>query len=160
MTTAFVYNMNGRNGKWSRYELPYPVDAFSQLSGELFIRTGDRIVRVVDGLLTDHVDGVDVPFGGTVWWPYVDWGVPAATKKLGGLDLVAAGKPSVSVLWDQRDNTKATEPYAIDPDTWTGGVIPMPLMAPSFGVKVEFEPGHAWSLTSLTLYLSQTKGQP
>ena len=160
MTTVFVHALTGRSGKWSTYTFPFSVEAFAQLGDRLYIRSGDRILVVTEDLLTDDVDGVATPFGGTVWWPYVDFGVPAATKQLEGFDLVASGKPSVSVMWDQRDMAKATTPYAIDPDTWPGGIVPLPLMAPSFSVRIDFEPGYAWKLQSLTLYVSQSRGQP
>lgn len=160
MTTVFVHSLNAGAGKWSQYSFPFPVEAFAQLGDDLYIRTGDRIVKVVEGLLTDHVDGDEVPFGGVVQWPYIDAGTPALSKKMRGFDLVSAGDPEVSFGYDQSNPAAFTAPYAIDPDTYAGGVIPMPLRAPSFSMKVEFQPGTAWTLWSATLYLSESKGSP
>lgn len=164
MTEVFVHTLNGGAGKWSIYDFPFPVEAFAQLGDDLYIRTGDRILRVVDGLLTDHIvddDGdADVAFAGVVQWPYVDFGTPGLSKKLRGFDLVASGDPSVSFGYDQSNPATFTTPYNIPPDTYTGGVIPMPLRAPTFSLKIDFAPGTAWSLQSAGLYLSESRGSP
>lgn len=156
----FVHTLNAGKGKWSRYEFPFPVDTFSQLSGELFIRTGDRVVKVVEGKLTDHVDGADVGFTGTVQWPWIDAGQPGVTKQMIGFDLVASGSPSVSFGFNQSDLSMFTTPYAISADTMTGGVIPMPLMSPSFSLRLDFAAGSAWNVRSATIYLNDGKWQP
>lgn len=156
----FVHTLNAGKGKWSRYQLPFPVDAFSQLSGELFIRTGDRVVKVVEGKLTDHVAGTDVGFTGTVQWPWIDAGQPGVTKQMIGFDLVASGAPSVSFGFNQSDLSMFTTPYAISADTMTGGVIPMPLMSPSFSLRLDFAAGSAWNVRSATIYLNDGKWQP
>lgn len=160
MTDVFVHTLNGGAGKWSMYDFPFPIEAFAQLGDDLFIRTGDKIVRVVEGLLTDHVDGDEVEFGGVVQWPYIDLGTPGLSKKLHGFDLVATGAPSVSFGYDQSNPAAFTTPYAINPDTYPGGVIPMPLRAPSLSMKVTFAPGTAWSLNSASLYVTESRGQP
>lgn len=160
MTTVFVHTLNGQSGKWSKYIFPFVVEAFAQLGDDLYIRTGDKIVRVVEGLLTDHVDGDEVPFGGVVQWPYIDLGTPGLSKKLYGFDLVATGAPSVSFGYDQTSPSAFTTPYAISPDTYPGGVIPMPLRAPSLSMKVTFAAGTAWSLNGASLYVTESRGQP
>lgn len=160
MTTVFVQSLNSQQGKWSKYLFDFPVEAFAQLADDLYIRSGDKILRVVEGLLTDHVDGNEVEFGGVVQWPYVDFGTPALSKKLRGYDLVSAGDPEVSFGYDQTNPATFTTPFAISPDTYSGGVIAMPLRAPTFSMKVEFQPGTAWTLYSATLYLSESKGSP
>lgn len=157
---AFVHTLNAGKGKWSRYEFPFPVDAFSQLSGELFIRTGDRVVKVVEGKLTDHLDGADVGFTGRVQWPWIDAGQPGVTKQMIGFDLVASGSPSVSFGFNQSDLSMFTTPYAVNADTMTGGVIPMPLMSPSFSLRLDFAAGSAWNVRSATIYLNDGKWQP
>ncbi len=160
MTDIYVFTLNGGKGKWSRYVLPVSVESFAQLGDRLYIRSGDRVLRVVEDLLTDSVAGVATPFSATVQWPWVDWGTPAITKQVIGFDIVGTGQPSVSFGYDQRNLATFTAPYAIDPDTLPGGMVPMPLMAPSLSVKVDFAAGTAWSMQSLTLYINETRGQP
>ena len=158
--TALVYTMNAGRGKWSRYVFPFSVDAFAQLGDDLYIRSGDRVLRVVEGLATDDVDGVATGFPGIVQWPWLDMGAPGATKMLEGFDLVASGSPSVSVGYDQRIAGAFTTPYSVNPDTLPGGVIPLPVMGPSFALRVDFAPGSNWSLQAANLYVDDTKGQP
>lgn len=160
MTTVFVHTLNGGAGKWSKYVFPFVVEAFAQLGDDLYIRTGDKIVRVEKGVLTDHVAGEEVPFTGLVQWPWLDNGNPGATKMLEAVDLVASGVPSISVGYNQNDLNAFTTPYTINPDTLTGGTIPIPVMGPSFSLRVNFAAGTAWSLKSAALYLEDTKGQP
>lgn len=157
---ALVYTMNAGRGKWSQYAFPFSVDAFAQLGDDLYIRSGDRVLRVVEGLATDDVDGVATGFPGIVQWPWLDMGAPGATKMLEGFDLVASGSPSVSVGYDQRTTGAFTTPYAVDPDTLPGGVIPLPVMGPSFALRVDFAPGSNWGLQAANLYVDDTKGQP
>ena len=160
MTTVFVHTLNGGAGKWSKYIFPFVVEAFAQLGDDLYIRTGDKIVRVEKGVLTDHVAGEEVPFTGLVQWPWLDNGNPGGTKMLEAVDLVASGVPSISIGYNQNDLNAFTTPYTINPDTLTGGTIPIPVMGPSFSLRVNFAAGTAWSLKSAALYLEDTKGQP
>ena len=160
MTTVFVHTINGRNGKWSKYLFPFSVERFGQLGDDLYIRSGDKILRVVAGLLTDHVDGVEVEFSGLVQYPWIDGGLAGATKMMEGVDLVASGDPSVSIGYDQRNTSAFTTPYQINPDTMPGGIIPIPVMGPSFSLRINFAGGTAWSLKSANLYLEDTRGQP
>ena len=160
MTTVFVQSLNGRAGRWSKYILPYVVEAFAQLGDDLYIRSGDKILRVEKGLLTDHVDGDEVPFTGLVQWPWLDNGNPGATKMLEAVDLVASGAPSISIGYNQLNTAAFTAPYTINPDTLTGGTIPIPVMGPSFSLRINFAAGTAWSLKSAELYLDDTKGHP
>ena len=157
---VFVHTLNAGKGKWSRYLFPFQIDAFSQLSGELFIRTGDTVVKVTEDVQTDSYQGSDIGFAGRVQWPWIDAGQPGATKQLIGFDLVASGQPFVSVGYNQSDTEMFTEPYLVPADTLTGGVIPMPLMAPSFSLRLDFAKNEAWNMRSATLYLNDGKWQP
>lgn len=157
---VFVHTLNAGRGKWSRYLFPFQIDAFSQLGGELLIRAGDTVVKVKEGLLTDHVDGSDFGFSGAVQWPWIDAGQPGVTKQMIGFDLVAAGEPSVSFGFDQTDLARFTDPYPIPADTMTGGIIPMPLMAPSVSLRLDFAAESAWNVRSATIYLNDGKWQP
>lgn len=157
--TVFVFTMTGGRGKWSIYEFPYVVEAFAQLGDDLYIRSGDRVMKVEEGVVTDDLDGVATGFSARVQWPWLDFGSPA-TKMLEGVDLVASGSPSISIGYDQRNASAFTSPYSVPADSLTGGVIPFPVMGPSFSLRIDFEPGTAWSLKSAALYLEDTRGQP
>jgi hypothetical protein len=155
-TTTFVYTLNAGKGKWSRYVFPWSVDAFAQLGNALYVRHGD-VVSKVDKDATDD-GGTD--FTGTVQWPWLDFGQPGVTKMLEGFDIVGSGTPSVSFGYDQTDLTAFTTPYAVDADTLPGGIIAMPLAAPTMSVKITYPGGAPWSLQAVQLYLDDLKGQP
>jgi len=156
-STIFVHTMSARKAKWSRYELPFSVDAFAQLGDHLYIRRGDAISVVSPQAVADEVSGVQVPFAGLVQWGWLDAGQPGANKMLEGFDLVATGTPSVSIGYDQRNAAAFTTPYQVSPDTYPGDIIPLPVVAPSLAVKVDFAGGEAWSLSSVNLYLHDEK---
>lgn len=152
-STVFVCTMNGGKPKWSRYVFPWSVEAFAQLADALYIRSGDAIRVVSEQAVTDEVDGVPVPFAGTVQWGWLDAGQPGANKMLEGFDVVGTGTPSVSVGYDQRDPSAFTTPYEVDPDTMPGDIIPLPVVAPSMSVRLQYAGGEAWSLQAVNLYL-------
>lgn len=152
-STVFVYTMRGtgKQGAWSRYLFPFAVDAFAQLGNDLYVRHGDEISRVSEFAVGDDVGGSTIPFGGTVWWNYLDFGTPSVTKMMEGFDIVSSGAPSISIGYDQRDLAAFTDPYTVDPDTLPGGVIPFPMAAPTFSLRVDFAPGQKWSLQQVSL---------
>jgi hypothetical protein len=153
-STVFVYTMRaaGRRGDWSRYVLPFAVAGFAQLGNRLYIRHGDEIGVVTEGLLTDAVGGEAVPFAGRVQWNWLDLGAPGQSAFLEGFDVEGAGVPAISFGYDQRDTSAFTTPWAFDPDTLGGGMVPFPLQAPSLSVRLDFEAGTAWSLKRVILY--------
>jgi hypothetical protein len=156
-STVFVHTSSARKAKWSRYEFPFAVDAFAQLGDDLFIRRGDAICVVSEQAVADEIDGEAVPFVGAVQWSWLDMGQPGVDKQLEGFDIVASGSPSVSVGYDQRNAAAFTAPYAVDPDTVPGNIIPLPVVAPSLAVRIDFEGGEAWSLQAVNLYLQDER---
>lgn len=151
--TVFVHTRNSPKGRWSRYVFPFSIEAFAQLADSLYIRSGDTIKRVSESAVNDVHLGETVGFTGAVQWPWLDCGQPGATKMLEGFDLVAAGTPSVSIGYDQRNPATFTDPYTVDADTVTGDIIPLPVSGPSFSLKVEFAAGERWNLWSASLYV-------
>lgn len=160
-TTVYVLTMNGGKPKWSRYTFPYSVEAFTQLANDLYIRAGDRVLKVDEEAVTDDVDGVATNFTGVAWWHYLDFGQPGVTKMLEGFDYVGTGQgPSIAIGYDQRNLDRFTAAYAISNDTLPGTMVPMPVAAPTLSVKLSFAGGEAWEVLGLQLYVDDTKGQP
>lgn len=161
---VFVLTIGAGKGKWSRYLYSFPIDAFTQLSGNLYIRSGDFVVVVDEDRIKDakYSGGAwtDVVYTGVVQWPWLDAGVPNSTKQMKGFDVIGEGVPKVSFGYDQRNGGVFTAQYEIVADTVPGMMIPMPLMAPSFSVKLDFDGTTAWRMIGVTLYLNDTEGQP
>jgi hypothetical protein len=160
-STVFVFTMSGRKGKWGRYSFPWGIDAFAQLGDNLYIRHGDIVSRVDASVDTDEVDGVATAFTGTVWWPWLDFGNPGATKMLEGFDYIGTGQgPSIQIGYDERNPATMTTAYALDNDTLPGGMIPLPVSGPTFSVKLTFAGGAAWRVDAVTLYLFDNGNGP
>ena len=153
-TPVFVYTMRraGRAGAWSRYEFPFAIESFAQLGNVLYVRHGDTISRIDEDAEADEVDGEAVPFPGLVQWPWHDFGRPGATKMLEGFDYIGTGQgPEFSVGYDQRSDAAFTPGYAIDPDTLPGGLIPMPVAAPTLSVRLTYAGGERWNVQGVHL---------
>lgn len=100
-----------------------------------------------------------IPFTGVIQWPHLDFGAIGVTKQFIGIDLVAVAPEglSVSIGYNQRDLAARTEPYDVDPDTLDGQIIPFPLSAPSFDLKIEFAAEQKWEWNAAVLYIQDRR---
>lgn len=153
---VYVYSQSriGGIGAWSLYEFPDAIEYTTQLDGKLYVRSGD-VVYMIDEE-TGQDDGDPVP--GTVQWPWLDFGQVGVQKMLIGVDLVASGDPQVSIGYDERNPAAFTTPFTIPSDTQVGGIIPIPISAPSMSIRYDFA-GDAgrWELQATTVYLSDMR---
>jgi hypothetical protein len=79
------------------------------------------------------------PFEGYMAWNYLDLGEIGIDKELAGVDLVINGTVQLAIGFNQKDSSQATAPFTVDGDTLPGiGMIPFPLTAPSFQVRLTF----------------------
>lgn len=152
-TQVFVHTKSGSSGKWSRYIFPFAVDGFAQLGNDLYIRNGDQVSLVDEDAVSDQLeDESTVEFGGVAWWNWLDFGQPGITKMLEGFDYVGTGQgPSIQIGYDQRSLTAFTPAYQLDNDTLAGGIIPLPVSAPTMSVKLTFAGGAKWSVNAVHL---------
>lgn len=140
-STTYVYSMMklGQKGSWSRYVYPWVIEAHALLGNDLYLRSEDTIYIADPNRLEDQdADGNNVDVDMVVRWPYLDFGAPGVTKMMAGFDVVGNGTCEVRVGWDERNYDLMTTPYEIVADTVTGGIIPMPLSAPSFSLELTF----------------------
>jgi hypothetical protein len=161
-TNIMVHTRAGKGGAWSRYIFPFVITDFSLRGNDLYFRQGDTIMKFDKSVAYDEmsVGGEQVPFAGAVQWNWLDCGQPGTTKQLHGFDFVGSGSPSFSVGYDERNKDRFTTPYAIDADTLPGGIIPLPVVAPSMSFRVDFAAGSAWSLKSVLLYVDDLGNGP
>lgn len=148
---VYVYSQSrtGKVGGWSYYEFPFAIEGHATLNGELYLRSGSQLYRLNEMSVGD----AGVGFEGIVWWNYLDCNSPGSMKMLHGLDVVGFGQVEVSVGYDQANVAAYTTPLTVGPDTVPGGMIPLPIAAPSFALKLRYPPGQAWSLLAAALYL-------
>lgn len=157
---VWVYTMTsiGGVGAWSRYTFPYDIDSFARLGEAMYIRAGDDVLRVSRATNNDFTgDPRAVPVEGTIQWPWLEFGQLGRLKKMIGFDITAEGTAQVSFGTNQANLSAFTNPCTVGPDTVPGMLVPMPIMAPSFSVKVTFPDGQPWEWKALNLYLSDQK---
>lgn len=148
-TIVAVFTINGSKPfTWSTYEYPFKIEDVAILGGDLYFRAGDDIYQINESFDTD--DGTIIY--GELEWNFLDLGAQGVTKQMFGFDLVSEGSPEVAFGYDQLNRAVETAPYAVAPDTLTGGIIPMPLAAPSISPRVRYQ--GAFELQSFTVYLN------
>lgn len=155
-TEVFVYTMTqiGQVGAWSRYVFPFEVHTWAIQGDSLYLRSADRIYRMVDGAVGDELEpGVFTPFQGVIQWPWLDFGPAGVTKMLYGFEVVGRGKVGIQIGFDQTNGGAFTPAYEVDPDTLTGGPVPMAMAAPTFSVRLVYDGAQAWQWNAFGLYV-------
>lgn len=155
---VYVYTTSriGGIGAWGIYDLPGPMDAYTQVDGDLYIRIGDRVyVRDTESVL----DGDQPMPQQEIRWPFLDLGQPGVQKMLAGFDVVGTeGQPNVSIFYDQTNEAANTAPYQVPADTYPGYLVPFPVSGPSFSLQLTFQNSERpWEMTSASLYLSDNR---
>lgn len=157
---AFVLTVNGGKNdmSWSRYVFPSSIDYWTILGDDLILRSGNKIWRISDeATLDDQVGEYGEDFTGELWWPYLDMGMIGVEKMFIGFDLVGEGEVSVSIAYDQTNLASVTTPYTIDADTVPGKLIPLPVSAPSFQVRLTFSANQTWEWQATTAYVNDMR---
>jgi len=160
---AYVLTRNGgpSDQSWSRYEFPEEITDWTIDGTSLLIRTASDYVWEVseDALLDDEDDGDggdNIPFYGHIDWNYLDFGVLGYDKDMEGIDLVCTGEVAISIGYNQKDDSQATADFLVDGDTLVGiGMVPFPLSAPSYQIRLTFSYGQFWEWNSLNVYLQE-----
>lgn len=166
-TTIYVQTNNGSGNanSWSVYEFPDPISYWTISDGELYLRAGDLVWHVHEDALYDDIqdssdpDSNSIPFTGEVTWPYLDLGTPGVDKDFEGVNIVCDGTGELAVGYDQSNFALATAPIAFDGDTLPGiGMIPIPMNAPTFQIRLTWDAGQAWEWEMTEIYLTGSSG--
>lgn len=164
--TAVVLSINGNSVmSWSRYTFPDTITDWTVQDGVLTMRAGDLVWQLSEDVLNDDVGGANVGFPGYMAWNYVDCGPLGVDKMMEGFDLVIGniddeGKVvdnnlvcNIAIGYNQANPEQATDPYAITGDTVPGSMVPMPITAASFQVRLDFGTGQDWGWAATNLYV-------
>jgi hypothetical protein len=66
---------------------------------------------------------------------------------------VGNGTARIEIGYDQTSLGTFTAPYVIPADTLPGTIIPMPLTAPSYSVRITYDGAQPWLWNATTIYL-------
>lgn len=172
--TAIALTINGASTmSWSRYTFPDTITDWTVLSGQLYVRASDLVWRLsVDTLVDDTLEtstegGDNVGYRGYVAWHYLDLGPTGYDKDIEGFDLTV-GKLDESFTqiesnditcnitfgYNQSNPQEVTEPYTVTGDTVPGTMIPMPLIAPTLQMRLDFGTGQDWGWAATNIYIT------
>lgn len=175
-TDVIVLSINGNSVmSWSRYTFPAEITDWTVMDGSLYLRGGDLVWQLNAAALDDDMDlgagqgGANVGFPGRMSWNYLDCGVVGVDKTMEGFDVVIGAVDDSGLIvqnnnvvcnitfgYNQADRSQATNPYSITGDTVPGTIIPMPMTAPTFQVRLDFGTGQNWGWGALNLYVDPT----
>ncbi|MCX8567060.1 MAG: hypothetical protein ON057_001787 [Glomeribacter sp. 1016415] len=146
----FVYSISATSkiAAWSRYELPFQVEAFAELGGILYLRNGDDIYRFDENAHDDAGTPIEV----LLELPYMDFKTPGQLKRIQGADLVMEGECTFSVAFDVRQSDAFTSPVRIRGNTRSGGKIPVTCAGTAFSLRFHHLSNQPFRLEAVTLY--------
>lgn len=146
----YVYSVSrtAKIAAWSRYYIPFRVDAFAELNGELYFRNGDDIYRFT----ADAHDDAGTPFEVLLQLPYMDLKAPGQMKRILGADIVMEGECTFSVAFDVRNPDAYTPPVRVRGNTRPDGVIPVECSGTEFSLIFRNLSSKPFRLDAVTLY--------
>lgn len=159
-TTTYVYSMTtlGQVGAWSFYEFPWLVEAHAMLGNDVYLRSGDSVFIVDPERLEDQDEtGADVEVVGEIQSHYLDFGSPGVTKMMIGVDVVGNGMANIAVGFNQSDPSLFTTDALVPGDSVPGSIIPIPLAAPSFAMRLRYkssENPNGWEWLASNFYIN------
>ena len=147
---VFVYSVSrtAKIAAWSRYELPVSVDAWAELEGALYLRSGDEVFLLDEEGYTD--DGV--PYEVLVQIPWMNFKSPGVLKQIYGIDISMEGECLLSIGMDANAPDSFTEDVRIVGNTYGGGLIPMMCSGTEFSFRFTNKTDKPFRLDALTVY--------
>jgi hypothetical protein len=175
-TQVIVLTINGTSAmSWSRYTFPDAITDWTVGNGTLYLRAGDLVweldttstIFTDDTQISSSVGGTNTGYHGYVAWNYVEGGQLGIDKIMEGFDLTIGqiddeGQVvynndlvcNVSFGYNQSNPALSTTPFAITGDTIPGTMVPHPMIAPSFQLRLDFGTGQNWGWGAANLYIS------
>lgn len=142
-------NLGGIRGRWSHYRFPWTIEKFAHLKDSLYLRHGDTVSRVYEHHQSDN----DVNFDAIIQWPWLDFGKPGRDKMMMGFDNVGEGVASFEIGYNQNNLAAFTTPFDLPVDSAPGEIIPMPVMGPSFSIRLTYNSAQVWEWNSLDIFV-------
>jgi hypothetical protein len=152
-STLYVYSVSrtSKIAAWSRYILPFSVEAMTELDGVLYFRTGDDVYKFAEESNTDDGEVFEV----LLEMPYMDFKSPGVLKSVYAIDIVMEGECYFSLGWDVRDASAITDEVRIVGNTRGGGLIPIECCGTEFSPRFRNATDQPFRLDALTVYFNE-----
>lgn len=147
---VFVYSVSrtAKIAAWSRYELPVSVDAWAELEGELYLRSGDDVYKLDEDGHTDDGQNYEV----LIQIPWMNFKSPGVLKHMYGIDIAMDGECLISVGMDARNPDCFTDEVRVIGNTYGGGLIPLECCGTEFSFRFRNTTNQPFQLNALTVY--------
>jgi hypothetical protein len=149
-TQLFVYSISrtSKIAAWSRYLMPFTVDAVAELLGVLYLRSGDNVYKFSESVYADS----GVNFEVLLELPYMDFKSPGNLKRIYGFDLVQEGECYFSMGWDIRNPLAVTDAIRVVGNTRGGGIVPLEVSGTEFSPRFRNTTNQSFRLDALTIF--------
>lgn len=147
---VFVYSVSrtAKIAAWSQYELPVAVDAWAELEGELYLRSGDDVYKLDEDGYTDDGQEYEV----LIQIPWMNFKSPGVLKHMYGIDIAMDGECLISVGMDARNPDCFTDEVRVIGNTYGGGLIPLECCGTEFSFRFRNVTDQPFQLNALTVY--------
>lgn len=146
----YVYSLSrtSKIAAWSRYQMPFDIDAVAERLGVLYLRSGDDVYRFDENVKTDGGAEYEV----LLEMPYMDCKTPGVLKRVYAIDIVMEGQCYFSLGWDVRNALALTDEVRIIGNTRGGGLIPIECCGTEFSPRLRNMDAQPFRLDALTIY--------
>lgn len=127
---------------------PVGVDAWAELEGELYLRSGNDVYLLDEDGYTDDGQEYEV----LIQIPWMNFKSPGVLKHMYGIDLAMEGECYVSVGMDARHSDSFTDEVRIVGNTYGGGLIPLECCGTEFSFRFRNVTDQPFRLDALTVY--------
>lgn len=151
----FVYAVSrtSKIAAWSRYEIPADsVDAWAELEGELYIRSGDDVYLLDEDSHTDDTGDGEQLYEVLVQIPYMNFKSPGVLKYIYGIDVAMEGECLISVGMDASRPESFTNEVRIHGNTYGGGLVPLECCGTEFSFRFRNKTDQPFRLDALTVH--------
>lgn len=148
--TVWVYSFS-RSAKlaaWSKYTFPFTIDDITALNTKLYLRSGDNVYEVVEGIYTDDGALVNVE----VELAFLDQKKPGYLKQFMGVDFIGQGTAQHQVRYDPLNPNLITDAMPLTGVTDPGTMNPVEVTATHIAPVLTHAANEDFRIDSLKYY--------
>jgi hypothetical protein len=149
---VWTWSRNGKVKAWAEFETTSPVRYFTQLRGNLYMRTeNDNILVVSKNRFTDFSGDYEVDIG----FLYQSLKSIGVMKQMLGFDLVMKGEAEVSFGFDSRTVTDESPAIKVTGNTRPGQMNPMEIIATEISPRIRYTGPNDLRIDALSIYFTK-----